>query len=120
MTLRPEPSSSVWLSGISEVIRCPVAHGEGRLMVNDSADIEGRVAFRYVTAEGEAANGAYPANPNGSIADVAGLVDETGMVIGLMPHPEDHVLDRQDPLRRRAVGGRCLPLFRNGVSAVGG
>lgn len=119
VTLRAEEAPSVWLSELFEPIRCPVAHGEGRLVVDDETALDGRVAFRYTSADGTAAGG-YPANPNGSVADVAGLVDETGLVLGLMPHPEDHVLARQDPLRGRVSGGRCSALFRGGVAAVGG
>lgn len=120
VTLRAEPGPSIWLSHLTEPIRCPVAHGEGRLVVEDEAVLEDRVAFRYVTVEGELADGAYPDNPNGSVADVAGLVDASGLVLGLMPHPEDHVLAHQDPQRGRRGGGRCLPLFEAGVAAVAG
>lgn len=120
VTLRPEEGASVWLTELSEPIRCPVAHGEGRLAVGDPSALVDRVAFRYTAADGSPADGCYPANPNGSIDDVAGLIDETGFVLGLMPHPEDHVFGRQDPLRGRASGGRCLALFRGGVAAVGG
>ncbi|MEL7157986.1 MAG: phosphoribosylformylglycinamidine synthase subunit PurQ [Actinomycetota bacterium] len=121
VTLQPEAGShSVWLSGLTEPLRCPVAHGEGRLAATDRDLVEGRVALRYATAAGEPADGAYPANPNGSLDDIAGLTDESGLVLGLMPHPEDHIVARQDPLRGRAEGGRCLDLFRAGVAAVGG
>lgn len=120
VTLRPEDGASVWLAELSEPIRCPVAHGEGRLVVDDPVVLADRVAFRYITADGSPAGGRYPSNPNGSIEDVAGLVDETGFVLGLMPHPEDHVFPRQDPLRHRVSGGGCLALFRGGVAAVGG
>jgi phosphoribosylformylglycinamidine synthase len=120
VTLRAEPGPSVWLSGLSEPLRCPVAHGEGRLLVTGPDVLAGRVAFRYVTDNGEPAGGAYPANPNGSVDDVAGLVDTSGLVVGLMPHPEDHIVARQDPQRGRRQGGRCLSLFENGVAAVTG
>jgi phosphoribosylformylglycinamidine synthase len=118
--LRPEPGRSIWLDGLPAVLRCPVAHGEGRLVVADPAAVEGRVAFRYAAAGGEPAGGAYPANPNGSTGDIAGLVDASGLVLGLMPHPEDHVSGRQDPLRGRRGDGQCLALFRNAVVAIGG
>lgn len=96
-------------------IACPVAHGEGRIAVCDAAalaelEAAGQVLFRYVDAEGRPAAGGYPANPNGSAGDVAGLCNRAGNVWGLMPHPEDHVEDAQDPY---GVGGRSgLPLFR--------
>ena len=112
VTLQPEPSSSVWLSGLTEPLRCPVAHGEGRLVADDESALAGRVAFRYVTPDGARAEGAYPANPNGSVGDVAGLVDATGLVLGLMPHPEDHLFARQDPQRGPPGGGTLPPPVR--------
>lgn len=123
VTLDVVPTGSIWTSSLREPLRCPVAHGEGRLDVADLAALEreGVVAFRYVDAKGDPAGGAYPANPSGSIGDIAGLVNRAGTVLGLMPHPEDHVLDHQDPLRGRGpLTGSCLPLFRSGVAAVSG
>ena len=120
VTLLPGETGSPWLDGIEEPLRCPVAHGEGRFVSSDLAAIDsaGLVAFRYGTSAGKPAGGIYPANPNGSGGDVAGIVDPTGRVLGLMPHPEDHVFARQDPQRRRGGGGRCLGLFEAGVRAV--
>jgi phosphoribosylformylglycinamidine synthase subunit PurQ / glutaminase len=69
----------------------------------------GRIALTYERDE-------YPANPNGSVAAIAGVCDEGGTVLGLMPHPEDHVTDRQHPRRSRGERGRSgLRLFENGV-----
>ena len=121
--LSAQAGHSVWLSKLAErdkPIRCPVAHGEGRFVTSDLAAVEaaGRVAFRYCGPDGELAGGAYPMNPNGSGGDIAGVVDDSGLVLGLMPHPEDHVFERQDPHWRRGGGGRCLDLFRAGVEAV--
>ncbi|MDA3038542.1 MAG: phosphoribosylformylglycinamidine synthase subunit PurQ [Actinomycetota bacterium] len=122
VTLEPSTVRSVWTAGLSEPLRCPVAHGEGRFVSGDLDALRAadQVAFRYVDAGGKPAGGRYPANPNGSVADIAGVCDATGFVVGLMPHPEDHVLDRQDPLRGRpgAGAGRCLDLFKAGVAAV--
>ncbi|MGF1595850.1 MAG: phosphoribosylformylglycinamidine synthase subunit PurQ [Acidimicrobiales bacterium] len=120
VTLAPSPVRSVWLDGLDGTLRCPVAHGEGRLVVDDPGAVGGTVALRYVDEHGLGVAGRYPENPNGSVLDAAGLVDGTGLVLGLMPHPEDHVTSRQDPLRGRSTGGRCLALFRAGVAAVGG
>jgi len=65
-----------------ERIRLPIAHGDGNYVLDDAslAELErnGRVVFRYAPG----------ANPNGSVADIAGIVNETGNVLGLMPHPE--------------------------------
>ena len=85
--------------------RWPVAHAEGRCVATehtlDRLEAEGRVAFRYATGT----------NPNGSARDIAGLCDVSGQVVGLMPHPENHITPHQgpDPHLRRADG---LPFFR--------
>lgn len=119
------PARSVWLDGLDGPLRCPVAHGEGRFATTDVEAIEqaGLVAFRYGDGQGERAGSAHPHNPNGSAADIAGIVDASGLVIGLMPHPEDHVFGHQDPVRRRGgdgSSGSCLGLFEAGVRAVAG
>ena len=85
----------------------------------DALSARGGVALRYFDGA-VPAQGGYPANPNGSADDVAGVTDSTGLVLGLMPHPENHVRDHQDPLRGRpGASGNCLPLFRAGVAAAG-
>jgi phosphoribosylformylglycinamidine synthase len=81
-----------------EVVTCPVAHGEGNYFADPDTlarlNGEGRVVFRY--AEGT--------NPNGSINDIAGIVNEAGNVLGLMPHPENMI----EPLNGATD---CKPLF---------
>ncbi len=103
------------LNDLDELIFCPVAHGEGNLQVKDDAvlaqlEANDLIAFRYVNADGSPARGIYPANPNGSVADIAGICNARGNVIGLMPHPEDHILPIQNPLRREGQLG--LAMFR--------
>ena len=72
-------------------MHCPIAHGEGRYVHPDPAGLAaaGQVALRYTGP-----------NPNGSVAAIAGVCDPTGVVLGLMPHPENHVLPRQHPRHR--------------------
>ena len=116
-------SNCVWTEGLREPLFVPVAHGEGRFLANDEHLIDlqssGQVALRYCDANGKAAHGMWPANPNGAVDDIAGICDETGLVLGLMPHPEDHVLTRQHPRRTRGeTSGNALPLFLNGVRAA--
>jgi phosphoribosylformylglycinamidine synthase len=76
--------------GAGDVIRVPVAHGDGNYFADDETldrlEGEGRVAFRYVPGPDEPE---ARANPNGSIRDIAGITNEAGNVLGLMPHPED-------------------------------
>ncbi len=75
-----------------EVIRVPVAHHDGNYFADgdtlDRLEGEGRVAFRYCDAEdGTGGEG----NPNGSARDIAGILNERKNVLGMMPHPENHV-----------------------------
>ena len=114
-------ASARWLGGLSEPIFCPVAHGEGNLQVADADTLsqlerENLVAFRYINRDGTAAGGVYPANPNGSVGDIAGLCNVQGNVVGLMPHPEDHIVSIQNPLRTgRNLG---LALFEAMIDTV--
>jgi phosphoribosylformylglycinamidine synthase subunit PurQ / glutaminase len=109
--LAPDPASvCLWTRGIGDTIQCPIAHGEGRYVHPDPLALEaaGQVALRYRSP-----------NPNGSIDDIAGVCNAAGNVLGLMPHPENHVLARQHPHAR--VGGEQhlgLRLFRNAVDAA--
>jgi phosphoribosylformylglycinamidine synthase subunit PurQ / glutaminase len=84
-------SSSVWLSGIGDgdAIRLPISHGEGRYVADpsilDELEAKGRIVLRYADPHG---NVVPEANPNGSERGIAGIVNERGNVLGLMPHPE--------------------------------
>jgi phosphoribosylformylglycinamidine synthase subunit PurQ / glutaminase len=81
------PFTSAYEAG--QVLRIPIAHGEGRFTADeetlDRLEGEGRVLFRYVDERGEPA---ATANPNGSARNIAGIVNEQGNVLGMMPHPE--------------------------------
>ena len=72
-----------------EILRIPVAHGDGRYVapagVLEELEGEGRVIFRYADAGG---NIIADANPNGSERNIAGIVNDAGNVLGMMPHPE--------------------------------
>ena len=73
-----------------QVIRMPIAHGEGRYYADDATLLEledtGRVVvFRYCTQDGEVTP---DANPNGSLSNIAGIINQEGNVLGMMPHPE--------------------------------
>ncbi len=74
---------------------CPVAHAEGRFVVQDEAALErlrsgGQIALTYV-------GDTYPQHPNGSVAGIAGITDPTGRVLGLMPHPERNLVPWNHP-----------------------
>jgi len=74
---------------IGQVIRMPVAHGDGRFTADadtlERLEGDGHVVFRYVTPSGEATDAA---NPNGSLRNIAGIINAHGNVLGMMPHPE--------------------------------
>ena len=120
VTLAPTSTRCIWTSGLDEPITCPVAHGEGRYVIDDegltSLFGDDRVALTYTRPDAKPADGSYPYNPNGSMADIAGVCDERGLVLGLMPHPEDHVIGRQHPRATRGESrGLGLRLFESGV-----
>ncbi len=92
--LRVENADTAWTAEYrqGQEIRIPLKNIDGRYVADaytlDELEAEGRVAFRYL-ARGEAADG-Y-GNPNGSLNDIAGITNEAGNVVGLMPHPEHAV-----------------------------
>ena len=93
----------------------PIAHGEGSYysFEGDIQTLEesGRVAFRYVNAEGETTP---EANPNGSINNIAGILNNEGNVLGMMPHPERAVED----ILGSVDGLRIFESVRTSVSAT--
>ena len=117
--LKPVSEKCIWTKGLSEFITCPIAHGEGNFQVDSEyriSDIEEQIALTYIRADGSPANGEYPVNPNGSILDIAGICNPQGNVLGLMPHPENHIFDYQHPRHTRGeTGNSGLKIFENGV-----
>jgi len=88
---RREGGASPWADGIGggEVLRVPISHGEGNYYADDATldrlEDAGRVVFRYCDDTG---NASAEANPNGSVRNIAGILNERGNVLGMMPHPE--------------------------------
>jgi phosphoribosylformylglycinamidine synthase len=118
--LTPQGSRCVWLKG-AQPFEVPMRHGEGRIVFSpDSRGLaekyldEGRICLTY--SDGD---------PNGSVVQTAGLTDETGRILGLMPHPEAFVRWTAHPAwtadRARALKqdeGAGLALFRRAFEAV--
>jgi phosphoribosylformylglycinamidine synthase subunit PurQ / glutaminase len=86
------------------IVSCPIAHGEGNYMADPETlktlEVENRIVFRY----------AENTNPNGAVNDIAGIMNETGNVIGMMPHPENMI----EPLHGKTD---CRPLFESLLAA---
>lgn len=121
VTLAPQSKKCIWTKDLNETIYCPVAHGEGQLRLADEKFYDtlvrnDQIALRYALPNGDVANGEYPYNPNGSIGDIAGVCNPLGNVLGLMPHPENHVLPYQHPCWTRGESGHLgLRLLEQGV-----
>ncbi len=128
--LKRSSDKCVFTRGIEQVF-FPVAHGEGKLVVSDEnlqkLIADDQVVFRYVHDDGRLANGEFPANPNGSVADIAGICDKSGRIFGLMPHPERYLFSTNNPywtrlrevLKRQGIElnpeGQGLKIFTNAV-----
>ena len=131
----------VFLRGIEQMY-LPVAHGEGKFVARDEAALKkleaaGQLPLRYLPLAGRGTEGdgtqcsalstqysvaaghlPFPDNPNGSMADVAGVCDTAGRVLGLMPHPERHLDPTNHPRWTRGEAGPVgdgLQVFRNAV-----
>ncbi len=129
VTLKPASQTCIWTKDLSENINCPIAHGEGNFQTTplfppfeslraslSSFLSNDQIALTYIHADGSPANGDYPANPNGSVFDIAGICNPQGNVLGLMPHPENHIHPFQHPNWTRGANGHSgLALFQNGV-----
>ncbi|MCC7353501.1 MAG: phosphoribosylformylglycinamidine synthase I [Anaerolineae bacterium] len=118
--LRPQNDSRcLFTQGLEEMIYCPVAHGEGNFVPRDDAVLHalqanGQIALTYAVPDGSAAD--YPWNPNGSVASIAGVCDAGGTILGLMPHPEDHIMPEQRPdFARGGRGNLGLALWQKAV-----
>ena len=123
---RDPGSKCLWTKGI-ERIYLPIRHGEGKFIPRDAEHLRalrvgGRISLRYSAADGTAPSG-YPANPNGSTDDIAGICSADGRIFGLMPHPEAHMLATNHPQWQK-LGlkgeGEGMGIFRNAVEAVRG
>ena len=108
--LAPNPECRcVWTQGLDE-IDLPIRHGEGRFITSSDEILD------QLTAKGLIALTYRGRNPNGSQADVAGITDRSGRILGLMPHPEAYLYPENHPVWQKGDG---LLVFRNGVDAAG-
>lgn len=107
--------------GSSSILHLPVAHGEGKFLTKERDVLDKivnnrQVVFQYVDEKGKEAG--YPVNPNGSVLNIAGICDQTGQVLGMMPHPERNVDPTQHPRWTRDGLKECgdgFLIFQNAV-----
>jgi len=132
--LKNSNSKCVFTKNI-ERLYLPVAHGEGKFFASEEVleDLEknNQVVFTYVLENGESAQGKFPFNPNGSLRDIAGICNETGRILGMMPHPERAIINANFPdfpkmkehLKRQGkeipiYNERAVSIFKNAVDYV--
>ncbi len=121
VNLKPVSQKCIRTKDMNDLIECPIAHGEGNFQITELFPLsffieQDQIALTYIHADGSPANGEYPINPNGSILDIAGICNPQGNVLGLMPHPENHIHAWQHPRHTRGEhSGSGLKLFENGV-----
>ncbi len=120
--LKTQSDKCIWTKGIDSLY-VPIAHGEGNFYIPDDQLAElksgNQVVFTYTNEDGSPANGVYPANPNGSLEDIAGICDPSGRVLGLMPHPERAMFFHNRPdfaneKERLIREGKSLPTENQG------
>lgn len=141
VTLEFDPESPcIWTKGMTRM-DCPVRHGEGKFVMPSTTDFDmlannNQLTVRYVDPASEYGSASdeplpFPISPNGSMRNIAGVCDPTGLVFGLMPHPEavyakwlhpHHTRDEAPgPESSDALGeweGEGLQMFRNAVEYV--
>jgi len=117
VTLRVDTAHTPFSNALQEgqTLTIPVAHGEGRYYADtevlDQLEVQDRVVFRYSTSDGALTD---EANPNGSVRNIAGIVNGAGNVCGFMPHPERCV----EPLVEGTDGRLLFESLVNHVEAV--
>jgi phosphoribosylformylglycinamidine synthase subunit PurQ / glutaminase len=118
-------SKCVWTKDVPPQIYLPVAHGEGKFIPKDKQILKKladnkQIVFKYCAPDG--GEPSYPDNPNGSTENIAGICDTTGRVLGLMPHPERHLLFEHHPswtrLTKKSELGDGAAIFENGIKYV--
>lgn len=115
VTLRVENAATRFTNQYraGQLLRVPIAHGDGRFAIDPvglrALEDAGQVVFRYTDRHGVPTEGA---NPNGSLDNIAGIINATGNVVGLMPHPENAI----DPMLGSTDG---LGIFTSLLAHVG-
>ncbi len=138
-----QKSPCIWTKGI-ERMQCPVRHGEGKFIMPETIDLNtlqenNQLTVRYVDSNSKIGSGIsdevlpFPISPNGSMRNIAGICDRTGLVFGLMPHPEAIYARWLHPSHTRGDApvvesdeesilgdweGEGLQIFRNAVEYV--
>jgi phosphoribosylformylglycinamidine synthase len=122
VNLKVDGTKCVFLRDIDQLY-LPIAHAEGKFVPRNQSILDAlqgnqQLALKYCRPGGLNGHVPYPHNPNGSVANVAGVCDSTGRIFGLMPHPERHIDPTHHPRWTReglAEIGAGFAIFRNAV-----
>ncbi len=123
VNLKTDNAKCVFLKDIDQMY-LPIAHAEGQFVARDAATMDylksnNQLALTYCRPDGShEADLEFPANPNGSTQNVAGVCDDSGRIFGLMPHPERFIDPTHHPRWTRqpvAAVGEGLAIFKNAV-----
>ena len=122
--LATQKSPCVFTRSMPDMVYFPVAHAEGKFVaysqqVLDELIAHQQIVFTYGRPDGSPVD--YPYNPNGSVANIAGICDPSGRILGLMPHPERHFDPTNHPRWTREGlkdEGDGVPIFRNAVEYI--
>lgn len=121
--LKINSTDCIFTRGLEDtIIELPIAHGEGQIIFKNQENLnilekEKLAVFQYVDDKGEISK-EFPFNPNGSIESIAGMCDKSGLVFGMMPHPERFIFKTQHPNWRRKEEQfipQGLVIFQNAV-----
>ncbi len=119
--LKKSSRKSAFLKNFHGLLNIPVAHTEGKFITKNEEILkrlfrDNQIALQYVDSEGNLTG--YPANPNGSVGNIAGICDPSGRILGMMPHPERAVLKthypnwRREKIRTSSMG---KTIIKNGI-----
>ena len=123
VNLKADSDKCVFLKGVEQMY-LPIAHAEGKFVARDQSIIDGlktnhQMALTYCRPDGSnGADLAFPDNPNGSTANIAGVCSDSGRIFGLMPHPERFIDPTHHPRWTREPQGdegQGMVVFRNAV-----
>jgi phosphoribosylformylglycinamidine synthase len=103
-------SNCVWTKHLPDKISLPIRHGEGRFVCEDKNIINRLIENKQAVLR-------YSVNPNGTMENIAGICDPSGLILGLMPHPEAAVFDWQMPYEEKAWG---LEFFKSAIQSMKG
>lgn len=116
VSLEKQESNCIWTKSLPDSLELPIRHGEGRIVVKDEAKTE-----KELISQGQIAL-TYSSDVNGSFKKIAGLCDSTGLIFGLMPHPEAYLYEGLKPGDKKDVFAKGVGqvIFENAVNYIKG